>query len=452
MSLNVNELCSQFYNGTRLERAKTNNTISINNNELENKILARELQAHKLDSDVDFPSYFHPTATLINNPHKLGESLKVFPRAQMFSGSTRDGQMSVVEYLTYLTVAQEQCRLSEPEFIARMLSSSTGLAHELINMWAQNGSTARQIYNNLLIHFDKRPPPEEAKLKLYSYRVSKNENLAKAEGQISLLANMAAKSIPAGISRTNFIDLESCNALIRALPEWSSIQVSNLHKSLSAKLGRTLTFSELDQALHALRTNIDLDISQNGQDFSRTMRVPPGRYPPQGRFSSYNLDIKEKTDTISTKVFSPRRSRTDISYTPKPTYRPRSRSTGRFKKNSSNINTAVKSSSNRGGAFKRFNTKPEANRDRSNSRNRYNNTKKAPFNSNNNTKGCVLCGMSNHKAETCRMIRDDQGNIKSIIPGYGVCSKCPSHVMPRLHHPESLCPFRPNGPMFKKSH
>ncbi len=135
MSINVHELCALFQNGTRMERARTNNSILMNNSELEEKILSKELQAHRLDSDINCPPYFSPEPVLIDNPHKLNEGSKVFPRAQCFSGIHRDGLMSVSEFLNNLTIAQLQCNISEQEFLAKMLSSSTGLAHDLISMW-----------------------------------------------------------------------------------------------------------------------------------------------------------------------------------------------------------------------------------------------------------------------------------------------------------------------------
>ena len=459
MTLNVPNLCDLFVNGTRLERAKLKTSIAINNSELEEKLIAKELQAHRLEKDVDPPPYFSPEATLTNNPNKLNECLKVFPRMQKFSGTNKDGQMTVVEYLTNLTLAQEQCRLSESEFLARMLASSTGQAHELINMWIQNNCTADQIYASLLIHFDKRPSPEESKTKLYAYRVARNESLAKAEGNIMILVGTAAKAVPAGPSRVTFINLESCHALMRALPEWSRVQVSNLYHSLSAKLGRTLTFTELDSALHALRANIDLDISQNGHDNSKPQRFHMNKYIPQNKYSTFSVNMGNNVDTIANKTFPVSKARTETSYTPRPVSRPftRSRAPQRDSKPSYNGNnanrTALKPTNNGGGAFRKFNTRPSGNRARSNSRPRAKSNDRRPFNKGNGSpnKGCILCGMNNHKAETCRMMRDDQGVIKSIIPGYGKCTKCPARIQPRLNHPESLCPFRPNGPLFKKN-
>ena len=463
MSTNVNELCKAFHFGTRLERAKTHNTIMINNDELESRILSKELLAHRLESDVKCPSHFSSVPTLKDNPLKLNEVTKVFPRAQCFSGTHREGMMSISEFLNNLAGAQAQCNLSEGEFLTRMLYSSTGLAHDLISMWISNGCNAERIYSSLLIHFDKRPSPEDAKLKLYSYRVAKSDNLAKATGQITLLVGTAAKAVPSGASRISYIDLEGCQALIRALPEWSSIQVSNLYKQLSAKLGRTLTFNELDQALHTLRGNIDMDIAQNGIEGSRP-KFQPSKFSNPGKFSSYSVEINN-VDTIAGKTFPAQRARTETSFTPRPTIRPYSGPPRRPLRprnyvQGSNSNfiplPASRPAQGGGGAFSKFNTRPNGGRDRSNSRNRTFAARK-PFDRVNKSTGstgdkrCVLCGMNNHKAETCRMMRDDQGNIKAIIPGYGKCSKCPQRIQPRLHHPENLCPFRPNGPLAKRA-
>jgi hypothetical protein len=447
-----------------MERTKTINSILMNNTELEEKILSKELQAHKLENDINCPPYFAAGPVLIDNPHKLNEVSKVFPRAQCFSGTHREGLMSVSEFLNNLTIAQMQCNISEAEFLAKMQSSSTGLAHDLISMWIKNGCTAEQIYSSLLVHFDKRPSPEEAKTKLYSYRVAKNETLAKAQGNIGLLVGIAAKAVPIGPSRTTYIDIESCQALIRALPEWSKVQVSNLVRQLSAKLGRSLTFNELDQALHALRTNIDLDISQNGVESTKPMnRFPINKRTPQGRFSSYSIEAKENIDSIATKSYPIRNSRTETSFTPKPDYKSKLR---QFKgpmsaQNETDKNNAGSPSyrpTHGGGAFNKFNTKPNGGGVRSNSRGRNTRNSGKGFNPRNDmtrnksvNKRCVLCGMNNHKAETCRMMRDDQGNIKAIIPGYGKCTKCPANVQPRLNHPEPLCPFRPKGPLFKRN-
>jgi len=465
MESNVKEICDEFHNGISLERANTCNTIAVNNSSIKEELTAKELQAHRLENPIDPPKNFAPNPQLVDNPAKLAECFKVFPRGHKFSGSNKEGHMNVREFLTNLNLAQEQCRLSEQEFLARMLASSTAGAHELIQMWIDNGNNVAQIYESLLIHYDKRPSAEEAKASLFSYKVARNEDLAKAEAKIMIWVGTAAKAIPAGPSRVQYTNLEGCQALIRALPDWSKINVSNLYESLSAKLGRTLTFTELHQALHALRPNIDKDIKQNGIDSQRPPRF--NNKSPQIKYSSYNMNVKEGIDTVERRVFPPRRSNTETSFTPRPAYRPPMRRTNNNRTRGSFANTnrgannnTNKNAGNFGGAFNKFNTGPERGRTNmtsnnvSNKNNNNYNRKGRGFSNYNRNKNdaasCLLCGYKNHKAENCRNMKDDNGNIKGVIPGFGTCSKCPKEIQPRLNHPESLCPFRPKGPLYKK--
>ena len=177
------------------------------------------------------------------------------------------------------------------------------------------------------------------------------------------------------------------------------------------------------------------------------------------------MDARTNVDTLANRTYPVQKSRTETSFTPQIPSRPSGGMVRRQNKphktaNYSRMNTHVASNKpTGGGAFNKFNTKPTRRQDRSNSRNRGDNTRqrfksnsgKSGNKSSNDIKRCVLCGMTNHRSDTCRMIRDDQGNIKSIIPGYGKCSKCPQRIQPRLHHPENLCPFRHNGPMADRS-
>jgi len=464
MESNVKEICDEFHHGINLERANTCNTIAINNSSIEDKIISKELHAHRLENPIDPPKHFAPSPQLVDNPAKLNECFKVFPRGNKFSGSNKEGHMNIREFLTNLNLAQEQCRLSEQEFLARMLASSTAGAHELIQMWIDNGNNVAQIYESLLIHYDKRPSAEEAKASLFSYKVAKHEDLSKAEAKIMIWVGTAAKTVPAGPSRATFTNLEGCQSLIRALPDWSRINVSNLYESLSAKLGRSLTFTELHQALHALRPNIDKDIKQNGIDSQRPPRyINNMNKGPQLRYNAFNINVKEGIDTVERRTFPPKRSNTETSFTPKPIYRPSNRqqpnnrprfSVSNRGKGGYNNNQTNRRSDNFGGAFSKFNTGPERSRNNNNT-NTYNNNNsynrpRRGFQNRNINGGCILCGYKNHKAETCRNMKDDNGNIKGVIPGFGTCTKCPKEIKTRLNHPESLCPFRPKGPLYKR--
>ncbi len=115
MESNVKETCDEFHNGISLEIANANtcNTTSVNNSSIKDELTAKELQAHRLEYPIDPPKNFAPNPQLVDNPAKLAECFKFFPRGHKFSGSNKEGHMNVREFLTNLNLAQEQCRLSE---------------------------------------------------------------------------------------------------------------------------------------------------------------------------------------------------------------------------------------------------------------------------------------------------------------------------------------------------
>jgi hypothetical protein len=321
----------------------------------------------------------------------------------------------VIEFLTNLNLAQAQCNLSEQEFLDRILANSTGKARELIKMWLENKNTAAEIYEFLLMHYDKRPNVDEIKQSLFSYRIAKNEDLAVAEGKIMRWAGIISKAVPIGPSRDAFYNIECYQSLLRALPEWSRTQVETKYASLSAKAGRSLTFAELHKAINSLRPNIDRDIKQHGAD--RAKFIPKKKVKPAANHQIYSLGIKPNTDTVGNKKYPQNKGNTDTSFTPKPTTR-------YFYKN------------NKGG---QNNKTPQ----KGNSAN-FRNKKQQQ---NRSVQGCILCGFRNHKAEECRNMKDDNGEIKKVLAPYGKCTVCPASVQPRLNHPPTLCPFRPKGPL-----
>jgi hypothetical protein len=195
-------------------------------------LVAPALVGVPINSTVTPPEYFSPEPT-IKSVTRLAEVLKLFPRSFKFSGAKKEDNMSVVEFLNTLKTLQEQLKLSESEFFDRMLARSTGLAHELLLEWKANGENIHTIYHNLLINFDKRLSPDEAKMQLSAYKIPKTSMLAKAESQIMLLAGRTASSLPEGPSRTVYYNLEACNAMIQPLPPASSSSVNNLYNQIS---------------------------------------------------------------------------------------------------------------------------------------------------------------------------------------------------------------------------
>jgi hypothetical protein len=424
MATNVDEFCTSFYNAMRLERAKTNQSIEQRNHEIEMNMVYKELNSHKINATIDPPDNFS-AIPVITTATKLAEVNKVFPRQNKFAGFAKDGGMGIVEFLNCLNTAQEQCKLSEPEFINRILAGSTGPAHDLILEWKANGMDAAAIYHNLLVNYDRRLTPEDARARLISYKVGRNGSLAEAESKIIRWIGRAAVTYPIGESRSSYYNLEGCNALIRALPPYSSQIANNLYSSLTAKLGRACTLLELSQGLNLHRSNIDKDIKEHGSQMMKTkpMHQTKIRFRTPVKYSVNSVEASPPTHNPKP-IF---KKRTENSYTPRP-------------------KPLMKNFQNKGNFSSRKinNNRPSWKKNT--------NFKRGNFSNNRlQTNKCLQCGLRDHTSKDCKNIRDDKGNPVQMISGYGVCSKCPRYIFPRLHHSEELCPYRPKGPLAKRN-
>jgi hypothetical protein len=81
-------------------------------------------------------------------------------------------------------------------------------------------------------------------------------------------------------------------------------------------------------------------------------------------------------------------------------------------------------------------------------RNQSKNGSRRPFNK---RKGCSLCGQYSHQEpETCPNMVTDSGTHIRLHPIQGTCNECPGNRKNTLHHPKSLCPWRPAG-IFRKT-
>ena len=440
---NIHDLCTSFHTAIQFDKDDMNNKLIKSHKDIENAIISKDLNSHKLNSDVNPPNYFSSVPT-ITSPSKLTEVLKIFPRNLKFSGLKQDNHMSITEFLNTLRTAQEQLRLSEPEFIDRMLACSTGLAHELIFEWRANGENIPTIYHNLLINFDKRLAPEEAKQQLNAYKIPKTGCLAKAEAQIMILAGRTASALPEGPSRTAYYNLEACNSIIRALPPTSSSNVNNLYNKISARLGRAATFAELSRGMNLYRTSYDKDIKLNGSDntfrankriTSSNMRSSAIQRPKYMAYhNSASTNNYRQSETNRYRYPRNNKSRAYInetSFTPKPL----------------NLAKPLLHSANHKETWN--STKTQNGPERSMPKRGANG--KFQRNMASYSSSCSLCGMKNHSSPECKNMQSDDGRRVDIIPTYGTCSRCPARVHPRLHHPETICPFRTGGPLQENS-
>jgi hypothetical protein len=269
----------------------------------------KELNSHKINATIDPPDNFS-AVPVITTTTKLAEVNKVFPRQNKFAGFAKDGGMGIVEFLNCLNTAQEQCKLSEPEFINRILAGSNGPAHDLILEWKANG-----IYHNLLVNYDRCLTPEDARARLMTYKVGKIGSLAEAESKIIRWIERAAVTFPIGESRSAYYYLEGCNALIHALPPYSSQIANNLYSSLTAKLLRACTLLELSQGLNLHRSNIDKDIKEHGSQMikSKLMHQTKIGFRTPVKYSVNSVEASPPSHNTKP-VF---KKRTENSYTPR---------------------------------------------------------------------------------------------------------------------------------------
>lgn len=442
---NIVELCTSFHNAIQFEKADIKNKFIKTHRDIEDSIINKELNSHTLNSAVKPPQFFSPTPTLTSGTKWL-EALRIFPYNTKFSGTGSDNAMSVTEFLHAMKTAQDQLPLSEDEFINKLLSGTTGLAHELILEWRTNGENVSTIYHNLLINFDKRLSPEEAKQQLIAIKISKDMNLAKAESKIMLLASRASSQMPEGPSRTAYYNLEACNNIIRALPSISSANVNNIYNQISARLGRAATFAELSQAMNLYRVSIDNDIKINGaptQYKQIRQRMPQFNFKsstimPRRRFTAFDLTAEHEESEDDTLMpwhseESNGTNNNNVSYTPRPLkdvqtfYKLASQNNHRpyYGRNMSHYQDRRWDPNREDGNFLRMNSNF------------------TPF----TMKTCWACGLRGHMIQSCTNIVNDYGEQIQLFPTQDTCTICPETIYPRLMHPESLCPYRPGAPL-----
>jgi hypothetical protein len=449
MDLSAQELSTQFYNWQLFEKQRMKNKIKQTAAGLEDSILNREMQSHTINQSIEAPDNYSPVPTLLT-ARQRADCFKLLPSGpNKFSG---ERGVSILEYLHNLKSLQSQLNLSQTEFYEAMLASTTGNAYLLINSWIENKESPSTIFHNLLIHYDTRLQPEEARSRLMTYKALKSSNLGKVEADIMKLATRAASSIPAGPGRTSNYNNEVVQCLIRCLPHSSSLLVQNTNMEKSAKLGRMLTAAELSRYLNIYRHAIDSDIKANGAE-NRVLNkrfIPRTKGEGVRKFVTYNISREAPPvyKLLAPSMVPGRHSHqiNQISQNNKPVaLRGRSPANTGINNFSNNFNGQNKNWSNRLGTRNaRIGRNPGFRGGRTNTnfplRNQFGNRIQ------NNKEYCSLCGRKDHKAtDGCRFMISDEGARVPIMPTKTTCTKCPPWVNPRLSHPENLCPYRKSG-------
>ena len=452
--LQLQEICEAFHKGMLLERSTATEAMRATTEDIEANILKREMNNyHNLNAVVKSPVKYSDTYQLIN-PDKVKLAAQLFPYTKQslkFSGK-RDG-VSVLEWLSSLTNAQAVVLLHKEEFKDALLKSTAGPVYTLVQNYISYQYDVPDIYASLIMLYDNRLSPAEAKKQLAAYKATKNSNLTRVQSQIMDLASRVASSLPEGPSRTNCYDFEACNALIQGLPHNSSVMVSNLYNKLSAKLGKAPTYCELCKALTKFHDTITQDIKQFGAHPRQPQEARPD---PRGRPATFNMNSKKDSHNPR----APRTRTQSYPASPPPTvhmsssnrfqssrnYAPPMRNRPSFPARSGRVHALAQRTYNR----PNNNYRADGNRSGNGFRRNFQTNQGAPYNQNkgfNGRKYCVLCSASNHYAnEGCKMMVDDNGVRRYVIPSYAKCKECFEKTNKSLYHPAEYCLLRPAFP------
>ncbi len=430
MDCNILDVSKEFHAAMVQEKNDLLSRLAQNSTEIECNLIQKELNSHTINQSVEPPSNFSPVSVL-NSSAKLAESMRVFPcrTGSKFSGSSKDHTMTIMEFLSCMKTAQLQCKLSEAEFKGMLLNCTTGKAHLLLVDWLESGESLHNIYHNLMLHFDKRITPENAKAQLANFKANKGSTLASVESHLMTLCNRASSIYPAGSSRTAYYNIEYCNTLANCLPPQSNIIVQTTKHSLSAKLGRAATGAELSKALNVHRQVIDADIKLHG--------------------ATHNSKDRNQDSAFKPKKSWPKGSIYSVNYAREA---PQGTGIGNAKNNGKDRGYPIKNNNYKGGRNEPQKTFPgqgynnKGNFRQGQGRGNRNSTPQR------NNNYCSLCGKKDHTiAQGCPNMISDSGTTVQVYPVHGSCSICPHFVQPRLNHPTAYCPYRKGGPFARKN-
>ena len=472
MELGIDDLCTSFYNAQLMERNRVKANILQTTAGIELSMIEKEMNSHTLNQQVEPPKTFSPVPTLLTSRQRA-DCMKLLPSgSHKFNGAPTG--MNILEYLHMLKTMQQQCNLSLPEFYEMMLASTTGNAHMLLYSWIENKDDPTNIFHNLLVHFDKRLQPEEARARLYAYKAPKSADLAKVEATIQRLASRATSNMPPGIARTTSYNLEVISGLIKALPPASSLIVQNQNNEKSARLGEPLTAVQLSRVLNMFRHTIDKDIKLNGVSLLGDRKAVSRQGTRAGATKKYN------TYKVSMAVPAPDPTniRPPVPWGktgpqpaprqsfPRPTPIPEvgwggasSRPPMTAQINQRKTTWRVADRTNRPSQMgNKYNNSYNKNNYNNKSNNKYGGKPRNPLgrfqkgprpfprDSFSKTDYCSLCGKTDHRAvDGCPNMVADNGRRVTILPAKDTCPACPAHVQPRLGHPPAICPYRKTG-------
>jgi hypothetical protein len=390
-------------------------------------------RSYKNQSETIFPpKIYNEIAYTRPSDHKIQLINQSFPTRHKFDGQ---GRPSVVEFLRNINYAQQQCHLSKTEFLDHMLRCTTGQVYEEVAGMVDGNISIEEIYNTLLVKYDKRKKTEQAKQELDNFVVPSDATLATVQSKIMTLGQRACL-LYASEARTMAYNFDCIKALINALPKGSHNDALKLLQDLNHEYERSPTYSEFVSAISRYAPNIDYNYKEEKAARIRTNLHSYLAKPNRNPFRRTEVSRRQATvKQVDRRPHAPEQKRylNEIPNLPSQNY------------DYNRYNNRNRQSNNR------FQQKSNKNSYNNNSyRNSYGNPNKESL----GIRGkhhCSLCGSNTHSASNgCFKMRNDFGRLVFCPPSSGSCDRCEREEGKILYHPSNLCFNRDKMKQFYK--
>ena len=396
------------------------------NDQFENLMKSGNFQGMSLDIYnnpmfvlAEKPPRHFGTESKLKTTKDLIEAKKLFPSGSSRFTGEKNSTYQVGEFLKNMNEAQAFLDLTEKEFQDRLLGSTSGWAHEMVNHWIEKKYTTAQLYFNLHLLFNRQLSPQSAKEKLKAFKVRKNMSSAEAESFISKVALKASQEIPIGEARNSYYDFLCSTVYLDALPYRVSGFARSKLNDLAVQLGRQPSFSEFSQILDPHRFFLDQEIAREGaQPAKKEEKNQKGYFKKQVNYVG-NQNFKKVDQGKNQGSKDNKKGQGQKGDREK-----KGQGKGKDKKERSQSKQSSSSYNDHNKKTFRQAGKPKVGQPGACSQDKW----------------CSLCGHNGGHAavEGCPAMTNEKGQVVGVTPCYGDCSICRRG----LKHPESLCPFK----------
>ena len=388
--INVTSIIDTFKDLNQIEEDKLNNYLQNSTSQVKELITNQELSYHLINPKIAAPVKFseHPS---IKTTSKYIDLLKCYPRNNARFTGERNSGPSLIEFIHIINELQERFVLSEQEFLARLLASTTKTAYTQLSFLIKQNDSVASIYDKMFALWDFSLNYDQARELLMTLKAKKTDTFSSIQSLVLQYSTIVGLACVNERDRQLMSNFEAISALPRCFPPKTNTLIRNQTRLLTGKLHRTPTYMELISFLNPYKPQIDIDISMNGIGSSNRDTKFPFSKPTNTEGPRFHSKVPF--------------NKTNNAYKPNNIYRVQS------------LNTTVPVNNNNNKHNNNFRQQ-----------NRFVNSKK-----------CLLCGGTNHTAaQTCYKMKLNNQTIANVSPTQKPCTICRKFNL-NLYHPETYC-------------